>query len=140
MHESKVDVCDFIARNLEDRGRDPDAGVDVLNPADYFVGGHALGGSPKPQPEKRGVSTTDRILRKHRSEDWTSALTEKRVDQAIAAVKRGRRAVTPEQFESVARYVFADFARQRREALRTGRVRLGDGTTIIRLDAKAEAA
>ena len=140
MHESKVDVCDFIARNLEDHGRDPDAGVDVLSPADYFVAGHAVGGSPKPQAEKRGVSTTERILRKHAVDDRGVARTEQKVDRAIVAMKKGNRSLPSEQFESVARYVFADFARQRREALRTGRVRLGDGTTIIRLDAKAEAA
>lgn len=136
------DVIDAMAASGAITRRQAEYGVDVVDPHDYFVDGHPLSGHGKAVRERNGeaAGVTERILAKHAGEDRKRNATEANVDTAIRLLREGRRVLNPEQFESVARYMFADFRKMLREALRSGKIRMGDGTTVTRGEAKAEAA
>jgi hypothetical protein len=140
-HIKEPDVIDLMRRNGSLRDDDSTRGVDDIPAGDYFVDGHPLAGHPKPKRElyfDDMPGAYERIIRGHHGEDRKRCATESGVDKAMAHIKAGRRTLAPEQFESVARFMFQDFPRMRREALRSGKLKLGDGSSVIRGEAKAK--
>lgn len=141
-----LDCYEEMMRDLNPE-QDPDFGIDVINPGDYFVDGHPIHGFAKPKRETKPAAKQirlgndgDKILRKHRAEDWPRQLTEKKVDRATKLIRAGRRKLEPKLYEALVRFTFADFPPQRRAALRAGQFKLADGTNVIRGEIAAVAA
>lgn len=123
---------------------------DYIDPADWFVDGHPSRGTirvdgtdasvpdDKRKSERVELSTVEKTIRRHRREDRRA--NPGGLSAALATVKAGRRQLPPEQFAALARFMFLDFPRKSREAIRLGKIAMGDGTSVVRGEAKAEAA
>lgn len=80
-------------------------------------------------------------LKEWADEDRKAAATNANVDRAIRALKAGTTVLSREIFGAVVKFMFDGFPKQRRLALKTGRLVLGDGRTVTReVEPKAEAA
>lgn len=78
-------------------------------------------------------------LKEWSAEDRKAAATNANVDRAIRALKAGTRVLPREVFGAVVKFMFDGFPKMRRDALRTGRLVLGDGRVVLR-ESEAEAA